>query len=341
MTHRFARLTTTLALLLWLSACERLIEPTALDGDAAPQFNAESAPPITAPAQSPAFSRSLAVPPVALRPQLLVSTDWLVDNLDRPNVVVLHFGTLANYNAGHIPGARFVNLSALQPTRNGVSSMLLEDDQLRAAIQAAGVSTSDHVIVYGGVITAAARGFFILDYLGHPRVSLLDGGIAAWRANGLPVSTQMETPPPGSMVTPTRSDRLVTADWVHAALWNEDVTLLDVRPFAAYEGTANPSPNPPRNGHIPGAHSVFWQQFIVSTANPVLKDPETLRQLVAGTGATMNSTVVTYCFSGMLSSVAYFVVRYLGYDARLYDGSMLEWSPRLDLPIATCATPWC
>jgi thiosulfate/3-mercaptopyruvate sulfurtransferase len=302
---------------------------------------AESAPSITAPVESTAFSRPLAVPPVALQPQLLVSTDWLVDNLDRRNVVVLHFGTLAIYNAGHIPGARFVNLPALQPAQNGVSTMLLDDEQLRAAIQAAGVSTSDHVVVSGDGITQATRGFFILDYLGHPRVSLLDGGIVAWRANGLPVSTQMETPTPGSMVTPTRSHRLVTADWFHAALWNEDVTLVDVRPFAEYAGTVNPTAALPRLGHIPGAHSVFWQQFIISTANPILKDPEILRQLVASTGATMNSTVVTYCFSGMLSSVAYFVVRYLGYDARLYDGSMFEWSPRSDLPIETCGTPWC
>jgi thiosulfate/3-mercaptopyruvate sulfurtransferase len=302
---------------------------------------AESAPPITGPAESPAFSRPTAVPPVALRPQLLVSTDWLADNLDRQNVVVLHFGTLANYNTGHIPGARFVNLPALQPAQNGISTILLGDGQLRAAIQAAGVSTSDHVIASGDNITAATRGFFILDYLGHPRVSLLDGGNVAWRASGLPVSTQMETPTPGSMVTPTRSDRLVTWDWVVAALGNDDITLMDARPFAAYAGTASPNPNPPRNGHIPGAHSVFWQQFIVSVANPVLKDPEILRQLVAGTGATVSSTVASYCFSGMLSSVAYFVARYLGYDARLYDGSMFEWSPRLDLPIATCGTPSC
>jgi thiosulfate/3-mercaptopyruvate sulfurtransferase len=301
----------------------------------------EHAPPITAAAESLAFSRPSAVPPVALQPQLLVSTDWLAANLDRQNVVVLHFGTLLNYNAGHIPGASFVNLPALQPAQNGVSTMLLDDEQLRNAIQAAGVSTSKHVIVSGDNITAATRGFFILDYLGHPRVSLLDGGNVAWRAQGLPVSTQMETPTPGSMVTPTRRERLVTWDWVFAALWDEDVTLLDARPFAAYEGTATPNPNPPRNGHIPGAHSVFWQQFIISTANPVLKDPQILRQLVAGTDATVRSTVVTYCFSGMLSSVAYFVARYLGYDARLYDGSMFEWSPRTDLPIATCGTPWC
>jgi thiosulfate/3-mercaptopyruvate sulfurtransferase len=302
---------------------------------------ADGAPPVTGPAESPAFSRPETVPPVALRPQLLVSADWLADNLERQNVVVLHFGTLANYNTGHIPGASFVNLPALQPAQNGVSTMLLGDEQLRTAIEAAGVSTSRHVIVSGDNITAAARGFFILDYLGHPRVSLLDGGNVAWRAAGLPVSTQMEATTPGSMVTPTRSERLVTADWVFAALWSEDVTLLDARPFAAYEGTATPNPNPPRNGHIPGAHSVFWQQFIVSAANPVLKDPEILRQLVTGTGATMNSGVVTYCFSGMLSSVAYFVVRYLGYEASLYDGSMFEWSPRTDLPIATCGTPWC
>jgi thiosulfate/3-mercaptopyruvate sulfurtransferase len=283
----------------------------------------------------------VAVPPVALRPQLLVSAEWLAENLDRPNVVVLAFSSLENYNAGHIPGAHWIPLSPLQPTQNGVSTMLLHHEQLRAAIEAAGVSTSDHVIVTSDVLTAATRGFFILDYLGHPRVSLLDGGNVAWRAAGLPLSTQMETPTPGSMVTPTRSDRLVTWDWVLASLHSEDVTLLDARPAPAYAGTANPNPNPPRNGHIPGAHSVFWQQFIVSTANPVMKDPEILRELVAGTGARTSSRVVSYCFSGVLSSVAYFVTRYLGYDASLYDGSMLEWSPRLDLPIATCGTPWC
>jgi thiosulfate/3-mercaptopyruvate sulfurtransferase len=264
---------------------------------------AEGAPPITAPAAPLAFARRLTVPPVALQPQLLVSSEWLAKNLDRQNVVVLHVGTAASYDAGHIPGAHHVNLGPLQPTQNGVSTILLDHEQLRAAIQAAGVSTSDHVIVSSDNITAATRGFFILDYLGHPRVSLLDGGTLAWRADGLPVSTQVETPTPGSMVTPTRADRLVTADHVFAALWNDDVTRLDARPFAAYAGTANPNPNPPRNGHIPGAHSVFWQQFIVSTANPVMKDPEILRELVANTGATVSSTVVTYCFSGMLSGV--------------------------------------
>jgi 3-mercaptopyruvate sulfurtransferase SseA len=85
------------------------------------------------------------------------------------------------------------------------------------------------VIVSGDNITAATRGFFILDDLGHPRVSLLDGGYVAWQADGLPVSTLMETPLPGSMVTPTRSDRSVTVDGVFATLWNEDVTLLDAR----------------------------------------------------------------------------------------------------------------
>ncbi len=303
---------------------------------------AESAPPISAPAESPVFaSKPLAVPPVALRPQLLVSTDWLADNLDRRNVVVLHFGTLANYNGGHIPGANFVDLAALQPPKNGVSTILLNPEQLRTAIEAAGVSTSDHVIVSGNGITQAARGFFILDYLGHPRVSLLDGGILAWRAAGLPISTVMETPEPGRMVTPTRSDRLMTAKQILAALGDDDVTLLDARPFAEYAGTAHPTLNPPRKGHIPGAHSLFWQQFIISTANPRLKDPAVLRQLVASTGATTRSTVASYCFSGMLSSVAYFVTRYLGYDARLYDGSMFEWSPRLDLPMETCGTPFC
>jgi thiosulfate/3-mercaptopyruvate sulfurtransferase len=141
---------------------------------------AESAPPTTAPVEALASSRPLAVPPVALRPQLLVSTDWLADNLDRRNVVVLHFGSLASYNAGHIPGARWVFLAPLQPAQNGVSTMLLDDEQLRAAIEAAGVSTSDHVIVSSDNITAATRGFFHSRLPGTPPRLL-----AGRRARGL------------------------------------------------------------------------------------------------------------------------------------------------------------
>jgi thiosulfate/3-mercaptopyruvate sulfurtransferase len=280
-------------------------------------------------------------PPQAVRTDLLVHADWLAKHLSRPNLVILHFGTRASYDAAHLPGARFVNLAALQPARNGVAMVLREPDDLRDALEEAGVSTSSHVIVYGDGIVQAARGFFILEYVGHPRVSLLDGGIAAWRAAGYPVTTEPVTPSRGSMATPTRADRLATASWLLERLGDARLFLVDARPFAEYAALVAPTVALPRLGHIPGAHSLPWQQLVVSASDPRLRDPETLRALYAATGARMQSTVVAYCFSGMLSSVAYFVARYLGYDALLYDGSMFEWSPDPSLPIAACSTPLC
>jgi thiosulfate/3-mercaptopyruvate sulfurtransferase len=280
-------------------------------------------------------------PPAAVRSDLLVSAEWLAEHLSRPDVAVLHFGTQANYDAGHVPGARFVNLAALQPTRNGIQLMLQEPAVLRAAMEAAGVSTSSHVVVYGDGILQGARGFFILEYLGHPRVALLDGGLATWRAEGRPVSTERAVPSAGSMAPPPRAEKLVTAEWVLDHLDDSEVILIDARPFADYAGTVSPTAALPRPGHIPGAYSLFWQQLIVSTADPRLRDPAALRSLYAATGARMRAPVVTYCTSGMMSSLAYFVARYLGYYPMLYDGSMFEWSPRTDLPVARCGTPHC
>jgi thiosulfate/3-mercaptopyruvate sulfurtransferase len=288
-----------------------------------------------------AAARPANPPPTAPRSELLVSADWLAKHLNRPDLVVLHFGTAASYNAGHVPGARFVALAPLQPTRGGVPMSLEEPEVLRAALEAAGVSTSSHVVVYGDGILQGARGFFILEYVGHPRVSLLDGGLSAWRASGGAVSTEATVPIRGSMAPPTRGRNIVTTEWVFKRLGDAEVILVDARPFADYAGTVAITPTIPRVGHIPGAHNLPWQQLVLSTADTRLREPEALRALFAPTGAAMGSTVVAYCTSGMMSSLSYFVARYLGYDARLYDGSWFAWSPREELPVAHCDTPWC
>jgi thiosulfate/3-mercaptopyruvate sulfurtransferase len=277
-----------------------------------------------------------------LNRDLLVSTEWLARQLRNPNVVVVHVGTLANYNAGHIPGARFVALGPLQPTQNGIQLMLADAAVLRNAFEAAGVSDHNHVVVYGDGPLQGARGFFMLDYLGLRRVSLLDGGKAAWVAEGRLLATEGTPPAPGRITTSVNAERLVTADWVYERLHDDGVSLIDARPLGSYVGTtANPSVPPDRQGHIPGAHNLPWQQLINSSTDPRLKDVASLRSLFETAGATPRSEVVTYCYSGMMSSLAYFAARYLGYDAKLYDGSYFEWSVNRDLPVAACATPWC
>jgi thiosulfate/3-mercaptopyruvate sulfurtransferase len=288
----------TLATLLAAVGCDRV--PTEPSPVPSPQL---------------AAAAELERPPVATPPGLVVSVNWLAENRTRPNVVVLHVGTLASYNQGHVPGAWFVNLASLQSTQNGVASMLNPPDVLRSVLEAAGVTTSQHVTVTGDGPLAAARGFFILEYLGHPSVHLLDGGHAAWQA-AFGLSTEPASAArPGRMVTPVRADRLATADWVRARLGDARVALLDARPAAAF-GVSR----------IPGAKSLPWTQLVESTAMPRLRPVPELRALFAQAGADAPDEVVTYCTSGMMSSLSYFVARYLGYNVRLCDGSMLEWT---------------
>jgi thiosulfate/3-mercaptopyruvate sulfurtransferase len=258
--------------------------------------------------------------PVATSPGVLVSVDWLAENRTRPNVVVLHVGALAAYNQGHVPGAWFVNLASLQSTRNGVPVELNPPEVLRSVLEAAGVTTSQHVVVTGDGPLPAARGFLILEYLGHPSVHLLDGGRAAWQA-AYGLSTEAAAADrPGRMVTPVR-DELVTVDWVQANLGNPRVELLDARPATDFA-----------TGRIPGAASLPWTQLVESTAMPRLRPVPELRALFAQAGAEPSDEVVTYCTSGMMSSMSYFAARYLGYRVRLYEGSMLEWTA-LGLPL--------
>jgi thiosulfate/3-mercaptopyruvate sulfurtransferase len=267
--------------------------------------------------QAAVSGNSLAHVPVATRPELLVSVDWLARHQTRPNVKVLHVGTRANYDLGHVPGAFLVELSALQTTVDGVPFTLRPPEVLRSVLEDAGVSTSDHIVVTGDGPLQAARGFFVLEYLGHPRVALLDGGRAAWQsAFGLSTAPALAGRS-GRLVTPVRQDRLATAGTVLNALGVSRVVLLDARPASDFN-----------NARIPGALSLPWSQLVISSAMPLLRPTPQLRALYAATGATVRDDVITYCTSGMMSSMAYFVARYLGYDVQLYDGSMLEWTAR-------------
>jgi thiosulfate/3-mercaptopyruvate sulfurtransferase len=254
--------------------------------------------------------KSVRLPSVALNPQLLVTGEWLVKNLDRPNVVVLHTGmNQAGYNAAHIPGARFMDITQLQDPM----MMLHEPSVLRDAFEAIGISTSSKVVVYGDIPMFGARAFFILEYLGHPSVTLLDGGLSGWLAAGGLPSTEVATSPPGRMSPPLRSKRLVDADWVLDHLYDSRVSLIDARPAFMFDG-----------GHIPGAFNILLESHF--DANQLLKQPSELRELYASTGARVHSPMVAYCHGGLMASVTYFVARYLGYDAMLYDGSWIEWN---------------
>lgn len=265
---------------------------------------------------------------------LLVSTEQLADMLDDEGLVILHVARdPADHQAGHIPGARFIRLGDLLVERDGVPNELPEVDHLRGVFEAAGVSNDSRVVIYGDLGgLAAGRTFFTLDYLGHERAALLDGGIETWRREQRPVSTAAAATARGTFVPAPRPELVVSADWVNERLQDTAVVLLDARPAAEYRGD-EPGAGVPRPGRIPGAYNLFWRNALRDAEHPVLRVPEVLHAMYRGAGVREGRTVVTYCRTGVQASHAYFISRYLGYETRLYDGSYIEWSNREDLPV--------
>lgn len=270
-----------------------------------------------------------------LRPEMLVSTDWLAAHLNDPDLVVLCITSTDDfYSKGHIPGARQIPLSKIAVTRDGVPNELPPADQLQSIFAAAGVSNNSRIIIYGERFNLmAARAYFTLDYLSvADRVSLLDGGLDKWKAEGRPLTADVPRVAPGTLTVTVRRGILVELGTMRALVEKKSgMALLDARPTKEFTGEQT-SEEVPKAGHIPGATGLYWMDLIVSRENPVLRPEAELRKMYAAANAHLSERVVTYCRSGMQSSFDYFVAKYLGYSPQMYDASFYEWS-RQDLPV--------
>ncbi|MFN8653829.1 MAG: sulfurtransferase [Gemmatimonadales bacterium] len=257
---------------------------------------------------------------------LLVSPSWLSAHLADPGLVVIETGgNSESYQAGHIPGARFIPLSAIVVTRDGLPNELPEVAALEQVLEGAGIGESGRIVIYGDPLPAA-RLFFTLDYLGlGGRAALLDGGLPAWKKAGGAVTSEVPPPRPGSFTPHPRPDLVVTADWVQSHLGDSSVALIDARPPAEYRGDPAGA-EVTRGGHIPGAASYFWRWSLNPGEPATLKDPAVLAKLLARAGAAPGKVLVSYCRTGVQASHLYFALRYMGYAPKLYDGSYLEWN---------------
>lgn len=250
-----------------------------------------------------------------------------------PATVVIAVGNSEDeFTAGHIPGARFVRYGDIAIDADGLSSELPPIAELRKVLGAAGISDKSKVVIYGSPI-AAARMFFTLDYFGHPNAKLLNGGLTAWKANGGTIDIG---PPPKAAtaaLTPRpRPDRVVSADWILERLSSPKMRLLDARPDNEFTGADGGMNGAHVKGHLPDAHQLVWNTLLDSYGR-FLPDAE-LRKKFEAIGANTTTPLVSYCMVGMRASVTYFVARHLGYDARMYDGSIVDWTRR-KLPAVT------
>ena len=263
----------------------------------------------------------------ATAPGLLLSPAALATALKDPATVVIAIGSNDDdFVAGHIPGARFVRYGDIAVDANGLSSELPPVDQLRKVLTAAGIGDTSKVVIYGAPMPAS-RMFFTLDYIGHPNVKILNGGLNSWKRHGGAV--EIGPLPKATTATLTarpKPDRVVSADWIKERLSSPRMTLLDARPDAEFTGADGGMNGAHAKGHLPDAQQLVWSTLLDSSG-AFLPDAE-LKKKFAAIGADPKTPLVSYCMIGMRASVTYFVARHLGYDARMYDGSIVDWTRR-------------
>ena len=258
-------------------------------------------------------------------------------------VVVIDTRDADTYAAGHVPGA--VNLREIftflaTSTAEGLQEL---KSTFSDAFGKVGLSGTETAVFYEDALNTgfgqSCRGYYLLTWLGYPKVRVLNGGFPAWQQNGLPVSTDAATPEPKSFPELPAADVMLTKDQVLAAL-GTDTVLLDVRDIDEWTGESS-SPYgkdfAPRKGRLPGAKWIEWYRFMKPGAQgPQMKSPLEVQAECATAGIAPNDTVFLYCFKGARASNTFMAMKQAGFaDVRMYFGSWNEWSRDPALPIET------
>lgn len=276
-------------------------------------------------------------------PKTLVSTGWLEAHLKNPDLRVIDASWYlpdarrdprAEYEARHVPGARFFDLDAISDQRSGLPHMAPPPEMFISRMRAMGIGDGHQVVVYDGAgLFSAARVWWTFRLMGKTDVAVLDGGLPKWLAEGRPV----EDMPPivrDRHITVQRQAHLVRdVTQVAAASKLGDHAIIDARSPGRFRGD-EPEPRPGlRAGHIPGAVNVPFGTLL--NADGTMKSPDELRKIFAAAGVDLTKPAITTCGSGVTAAVLSLALERIGkYDHSLYDGAWAEWGSYDDLKVA-------
>jgi thiosulfate/3-mercaptopyruvate sulfurtransferase len=261
----------------------------------------------------------------------LVSTQWLLEHLGEPDLVVVdaswHMPATGRkgrdeYLEAHIPRARFLDVDEVADRSNPLPHMLPSAAEFGAAMERLGIGRDDRIVVYdNSPIHTAPRGWFTFRHFGARNLAVLDGGFQKWLAEGRP--TESGEPPhrQARFEAEEGPDEVFSKEQIVAGV---DCALVDARGQGRFEAT-EPEPRPGiAGGHIPGARNLPFGQLY----NPdgTFKSPEELRRIFAGAGLDPAKPFIASCGSGITAPSIVFAAHLIGGDnGRLYDGSWTEW----------------
>jgi thiosulfate/3-mercaptopyruvate sulfurtransferase len=282
-------------------------------------------------------------PNARLRSDALTSTEWLAAHFEDPHVRILDGSfhlpgsgrdARAEHRRCHIPGAQFFDIDGIRDESSELPHMLPSAEVFAAKVGALGIGNDDHVVVYDVPGSGAVRVWWTFRVFGHRRVSVLDGGLSKWLAEGRPVTDRASEVRP----SPYRAEyngRLVRtcADLLAAASTGCE-QVVDNRSPGRFRGVeAEPRPAL-KSGHIPGSINIPFSEFMDSGRGGVWRSEEEIARLFAEAGVDLERPIVGTCGSGVTACTTAFAAFLLGRDdVAVYDGSWAEWGNRDDTPV--------
>ncbi|CAN5743616.1 hypothetical protein BH23PLA1_BH23PLA1_08960 [soil metagenome] len=260
----------------------------------------------------------------------LISFDALQKRLDEPGVRVLDVRPRADYEAGHIPGAVWVDASAVEKAA-GEPGALSDPKRWEDWIAGLGLGPDTEVYVYDDAQQKdAARFWWLLRHLGVETVGLVDGNFPLWKEQGRPVTTETVEIPPRPFPIQLRSDRFADRQTVLRALQGDQIAVVDARSLGEYTGEVARSE---RGGHIPAACHLEWSELVDEQGR--FLPASDLRTKVEKLGLKPGQEVITHCQGGGRASVDAFVLERLGHPARNYYLGWSDWGNAEETPIDT------
>ncbi|OEK01714.1 hypothetical protein BFP97_09380 [Roseivirga sp. 4D4] len=258
--------------------------------------------------------------------EIFVDQQWFQTHQSDDDLVLLHVADPKSYEEGHIEGAISIVPQEYTVVRDGLYWELPELSKMDSTLRSKGVTNDSQLILYYGGNDHAAtfRLFFTLDYFGlSDRVRILDGGLKGWKANDLALSTDKPaiSETTGKLKLKPKKKIKVDKNYARKSAGKDKINLIDARRDVFYNGTEMGQYK--RGGHIMGAGNICWLDIV--DENMFVKDKTVLAQMYAAQGVGKGEQVVAYCHVGLRASTIYTIAKYLGFQARLYDGSFNEW----------------
>ena len=277
-------------------------------------------------------------------PRTLVSTDWLAAHLSDPDLRVLDASLYlpgddrdarAEYEAAHIPGARFFDIDEVSDSRSELPHMAPPPEKFMSRCRAMGVGDGHQVVVYDGAgLFSAARVWWLFRLMGKPDIAVLDGGFPKWQAEGRPVEDLPPLARDRHMTAQRQAHLVKDVTQVAQAAKLRDWQIVDARSPGRFAGE-EPEPRAGlRSGHIPGSTNLHYRQLL--NEEGTMKDEAGLRAAFDAAGVDLSQPVITTCGSGVTAAILNLALARLGHERNaLYDGPWAEWGRFPDLAVAT------